>query len=317
MMKKLLVVRNDKLGDLILIFPALRLIRNSINSVQIDCLLDKKFADIKNISNHIDNTIFDNAEMVNQIRRNNYDFVISFFSTFGIGYKIYKSSIQKRYAPATKLAQIFYNRTIEQNRSLSEKSEYEYNLDLAKYFLKDNGYSINDNDSSYFSFTKTKDLSDKKKNNVFIHPYTGGSSKSLAPKNFIKLCEELNKFEDCAFTIHCDVNDHDKCLELEKISHNINIKTISPTNNLIEMFNNINKSDIFIAGSTGPLHVAAALGKKTVGFYPSKTSSTSLRWSTINPKHRKLSFTDIGNCHEYIEINIPNAAKLIHENLID
>ena len=52
MMKKLLVVRNDKLGDLILIFPALRLIRNSINSVQIDCLLDKKFADIKYIESY-------------------------------------------------------------------------------------------------------------------------------------------------------------------------------------------------------------------------------------------------------------------------
>ena len=36
------------------------------------------------------------------------------------------------------------------------KPEYEYNLDLAKYFLKDNGYNINDSNSSYFSLTKTK-----------------------------------------------------------------------------------------------------------------------------------------------------------------
>ena len=41
MMKKLLVVRNDKLGDLILIFSALKLIRNSINDIQVDCLMDK------------------------------------------------------------------------------------------------------------------------------------------------------------------------------------------------------------------------------------------------------------------------------------
>ena len=81
-MKKLLVVRNDKLGDLILIFPALKLIKNSINDIQIDCLIDKKFNDIKTISNYIDNTIYDNAQLVNEIKRYNYNFVISFFSTF-------------------------------------------------------------------------------------------------------------------------------------------------------------------------------------------------------------------------------------------
>ena len=89
MMKKLLVVRNDKLGDLILIFPALKLIRNSINDIQIDCLIDKKFTDIRTISNYIDNAICDNAQLVNEIKRYNYDFVISFFSTFNIGYKLY------------------------------------------------------------------------------------------------------------------------------------------------------------------------------------------------------------------------------------
>ena len=78
MMKKLLVVRNDKLGDLILIFPALKLIRNSINDIQIDCLIDKKFTDIRTISNYIDNVICDNAQLVNEIKRYNYDFVISF-----------------------------------------------------------------------------------------------------------------------------------------------------------------------------------------------------------------------------------------------
>ena len=317
MMKKLLVVRNDKLGDLILIFPALKLIRNSINDIQIDCLIDKKFTDIRTISNYIDNAIYDNAQLVNEIKRYNYDFVISFFSTFNIGYKLYRSAIAKRYAPATKLAQIFYNRTIKQNRSLSVKPEYEYNLDLAKYFLKDNGYNINDSNSSYFSLTKTKDLSNEKKQSVFIHPYTGGSSKSLAPRDFIKLCEEINNYKECNFTIHCDVHDYDKCLKLEKINHNLNIKTINPTESLIQMFNNINKCDIFIAGSTGPLHVAAALGKKTVGFYPSKISSTSLRWSTINPSHSKLSFTDIGNNNEYIEINLIKAAKLIYDHLLD
>ena len=60
---------------------------------------------------------------------------------------------------------------------------------------------------------------------------------------------------------------------VRKKASNLDIHTIQPTSDLVQMFSNINKCDLFIAGSTGPLHVAATLNKKTVVFYHSKTSS--------------------------------------------
>ena len=63
-------------------------------------------------------------------------------------------------------------------------------------------------------------------------------------------------------------------------------------------------SDLFIAGSTGPLHIAGALNKKTVGFYPSKKSSTSLRWQTINNFHKRLSITDTERDKKNISVDI-------------
>ena len=83
------------------------------------------------------------------------------------------------------------------------------------------------------------------------------------------------------------------------------------------MFHNINECDLFIAGSTGPLHVAAALNKKTVGFYPSKTSSSLLRWDTINDEQNKLSFSDIGNDEKHIKVDLCHTAQLISKNLLN
>ena len=57
-----------------------------------------------------------------------------------------------------------------------------------------------------------------------------------------------------------------------------------------------------MAGSTGPLHIAGALNKKTVAFYPKKKSSTSLRWETINDFKKRLSFSDINKSKKYITI---------------
>ncbi len=316
-MKKLLVVRNDKLGDLILTFPALRIIKSSIPDIQIDCLVDEKFSDIHLITELIDDVICLQDDMVSKIVAKNYDYSISFFSTFNTGYKLWKSNIKKRYAPATKLAQIFYNKKIKQNRSTSVKSEYEYNNDLAKYFLKDNSYKISPLNKYCIPLKKDADVSKNKKKLIFIHPFTGGSSKTLSCNDFIGLCKELNKLKDCTFILHCDSHDHAKCLELEKLAQGLDIRTISPTRDLCKMFHNINKCDLFIAGSTGPLHVAAALNKKTVGFYPTKTSSSLLRWDTINDEKNKLAFSDIGNDKQHIKIDLCGTAELISKNLLN
>jgi ADP-heptose:LPS heptosyltransferase len=74
--------------------------------------------------------------------------------------------------------------------------------------------------------------------------------------------------------------------------------------------------DLFIAGSTGPLHVAAAMNKKTVGFYPSKKSSTAIRWETVNNDNMKLFFTDTGGDDSNLTVNIPKTAEVIFKKLL-
>tara|TARA_B100000123_G_scaffold268364_1_gene242947 strand:- start:111 stop:1064 length:954 start_codon:yes stop_codon:yes gene_type:complete len=315
-MKKLLVVRNDKLGDLILILPALKLIKSSCRDIQIDCLVDRKYSEISSITKYIDNTIYDSTNLLSVINNENYDFSISFFSSFVTGYVLWLSNIPKRYAPATKLAQIFYNKKIKQNRSLSLKSEYEYNNNLAEFFLKDNLYSIPTVDNACISLNE-RSISNKDKILIFVHPFTGGSSKTLSGDDFIQLCFELNKYIDCKFILHCATDDFNKCQKLVKKAEGLDISTINPTSNLIEMYKNINSCDLFIAGSTGPLHVAASLNKKTVGFYPSKRSSTLVRWDTINDSSKKLTYSDMGNDKKFIKVDLKKIANEISRDLLN
>jgi ADP-heptose:LPS heptosyltransferase len=49
-------------------------------------------------------------------------------------------------------------------------------------------------------------------------------------------------------------------------------------------------ADLFISGSTGPLHLAAALDRPTAAFYPRRRSSTALRWQTVNDADKRLAF---------------------------
>jgi ADP-heptose:LPS heptosyltransferase len=71
--------------------------------------------------------------------------------------------------------------------------------------------------------------------------------------------------------------------------------------------------DLFISGSTGPLHVAGALDVPTAAFYPRRRSATPLRWQTLNSPQRRLAFTppDMAAESAMDAIDVENAAAVI------
>ena len=323
MLKKIneiLVIRNDKIGDFILILPALSWLKKNIPNCHITCVVSKKVSEIAKLCKHIDNIIIDKSikQLLLELNKYKFDALISFFSTFRIGYLIKKLNIPIRIAPKTKLAQIFYNYKILQKRSKSYKPEYEYNSDLVyELFNIINVNEIEDmdgapylelNDSSKSArkdiFLKEYNLSPEKKT-IFIHPGTGGSSKSLNIRDYADICLGLRKFDDYNFVIHCSPDDEQLAKDLKIITRDqLTIRVIDAKDDVLYMLNNINLCDIFMAGSTGPLHIAGALNKKTIGFYPRKKSSTSLRWETINNFENRISFTDTGMSRNNITIDL-------------
>ena len=323
MLKKIneiLVIRNDKIGDFILILPALSWLKKNIPNCHITCVVSKKVSKIAKLCKHIDNIIIDKSikELLLELNKYKFDALISFFSTFRIGYLIKKLNIPIRIATKTKLAQIFYNYKILQKRSKSYKPEYEYNSDLVYELFNiidvneiedmDGAPYLELNDSSKSArkdiFLKEYNLSPEKKT-IFIHPGTGGSSKSLNIRDYADICLGLRKFDNYNFVIHCSPDDEQLAKDLKIITRDqLTIRVIDAKDDVLYMLNNISLCDIFMAGSTGPLHIAGALNKKTIGFYPRKKSSTSLRWETINNFENRISFTDTGMSINNITIDL-------------
>ena len=139
--KNILVIRNDKIGDFMLIWPALSYIKTNIPDCKITCIVSKEVFDIAKNCSYIDEVIMDESirKLKTKLKGSNFDASISFFSTFRIGYLVKTLNIPIRVAPKTKLAQFFYNHKILQKRSLSLKPEHEYNTDLVVELFKISG----------------------------------------------------------------------------------------------------------------------------------------------------------------------------------
>ena len=327
----ILLVRNDKMGDIILCLPAISWLKKNLPNAKLIWLVKKELRDIAMLCSHVDDVIYDDSfkSLKHNINSYQFDAAITFLSTFRIGYLIKKANIPIRLAPKTKLAQLFYNYKVVQKRSKSQKPEYEYNTDLVSELLnilkvenileidKPPYIKLDDAKSEQFKIDFIREYKiNPEKNIIFIHPGTGGSSNTLSVEDFSQICIGLRGFDNYNFIIHHSVDEKEVANDLlSNLPENISATKIKPTKDKIEMVKNISVCDVFISGSTGPLHIAGALNKKTVGFYPSKISSTSLRWQTINDYNKRLDFEDSGKVNGAISVEINKATLEIQKHI--
>ena len=80
----------------------------------------------------------------------------------------------------------------------------------------------------------------------------------------------------------------------DEINYKNNFINLAGKFNLSQLIAVINRSNLLIANSTGPIHIAAALGKSVIGFYPKIAACSPKRWGPYSNK--KVIFTPTIEC---------------------
>jgi ADP-heptose:LPS heptosyltransferase len=309
--QKILVVRNDKLGDLMLAWPAFAALKRSLPGSELHALVSAYTAEIARLCPDIDQLIIDpggaagraaERSLVDMLRKENYTASITLFSTTRIGWILLKSRIPIRVTPKTKLAQIFHNKRLTQRRSRSEKPEYAYNVDLVRYYLALTGTRCREGKAPWLVFPPDEVDALRRKfciehniefsqRIVFLHPGSGGSARNLSLEQYARLAGALTSTRGHHIVISAGPGELDKAHaisgQLGTTAHTI----YHSTDGLANYARHIAFCDLFIGGSTGPLHIAGALNRNTAAFYPRRRSSTALRWRTINSDERQLAIS--------------------------
>ncbi len=310
--KNILLIRNDKLGDFMLAWPALSLLKRQYPDTQVTVLIPAYTKPMAEICPWIDNIIIDDPHqgtltdakyLAEKFRPYRFDISISLFLQTRTTLALWLAHIPLRFGPATKPAQLFLNKRLRQRRSLSLKPEYAYNADLVRYFITKNGdTAIEEQQPPYLQFnpqeiTKlrqtyiTKNAMNKNAKLVFIHPGNGGSAVNLSTRQFAELAHKINKKHSVHFVITAGPDEKDTAIELSNQLKTIDHSIYHSTDGLVNFSKFINICDLFISGSTGPLHIAGALNVNTIAFYPARRSATALRWQTINEEKKRLFFS--------------------------
>ena len=311
-MLKILVIRNDKLGDFMLAWPALSLLKKQYPDSNVTVLIPsytKAMADICPWIDDIilddtrDSTISDAQHLSKVFKSHNFNISISLYSEMRTALAIWLARIPARYGPATKLAQIFLNKRTRQKRSLSLKPEYEYNVDLIRHFISSNGdRPVDMQGPPYLKFDpqvitdlrktyKTTHGIDSQVKLVFIHAGSGGSAINLSLQQYAELAKKVYESGAVHFVLTAGPGELDIAIELSRLMTNTEHSIYESTNGIVSFSKFISICDLFISGSTGPLHIAGALNVNTAAFYPARRSATPLRWQTINDEKKRIYFS--------------------------
>ncbi|EKO3621514.1 glycosyltransferase family 9 protein [Vibrio metschnikovii] len=310
-MKKILVIRNDKIGDFMLAWPSFAMLKTAMPNCHVTALVPRYTEALAKLCPWIDEVLIDptkngspeqKKQCLQAIKAHHFDASINLFSTTYNALLVWKAGIPYRLAPATKLAQIFYNKRIKQQRSQSAKPEYQYNLDLIRAFLQDIGQPIVEPQAPYLQFEPALIAKQKQKlaeqlnlntNQpwLFVHVGSGGSANNLSLSQYAQLLLGIQGEKEIILT--AGPGEEAKAAQLKALleQQGATPALYDKNDGLVDFTRSIACADLFIAGSTGPLHIAATLDVPTVGFFPAKRSSTPLRWQPLNSSGRHMAFT--------------------------
>jgi heptosyltransferase-3 len=309
--KNILIVRTDRIGDLVLTLPLAELIKKHLHDCSVSFFIRNYTKDILYNHPYIDEVVelkeengsinfFDNLK---QISAKKYDTCIIVNPTFKISILLFLSGIKKRIGTGYRWYSFLFNSRVFEHRKFAEKHELEFNVRmLQKIGINENintenvnyNLQINNESLSYVEKIFVEENINISKPIVIIHPGSGGSSIDLPMNKYKELVEKINN-EDIQIIITGDEKEYEICKRLVVTNE---IKNFAGKFNLSQLIALISKSSLFISNSTGPIHIAAALGKFTVGFYPKILSCSKERWGSYTKN--KLEYVpqiDCENCN--------------------
>ncbi|MBM4318243.1 MAG: glycosyltransferase family 9 protein [Deltaproteobacteria bacterium] len=280
---KVLVVRKDRLGDLLMTLPSLVLIRESFPSAHIDFNCAIEFHDLL--------TPFCRLWNIKLVEKpqSKYDGALFLQGKAKDGWDLLRLKIPIRVGGYSKWFSFFWlNVGIRQKRSSNGKNEAESNLELAQVLVQRLGGEGRVDKSSYelpvseqakrvalVNWTQLGFQQDEKV--AVFHPGMRGSALNVSLDSYLDLIE---KVEEAGFTVALSVGPEPRDIDLKEkmLIKRPGLKVISGLK-LPELAEFFRLCNLVIAPSTGPLHLASWVGTQTVGLFSPVKSQHPNRWA--------------------------------------
>ncbi|MHB8154606.1 MAG: lipopolysaccharide heptosyltransferase II [Candidatus Omnitrophota bacterium] len=302
--RRILIVRTDRLGDVLLSTPVAKALRQSFPQGYISMLVSPYTKDVLDGNPALDEIItFDKDaknsqgwratfKFIQSLRKKKFDLAIVLHPTIRMHLLIFLAGIPKRLGYDRKFGFLLTDR-VKHTKQYGQKHESEYTLDLVRYL------GIKAQDKTLFMPIKQESEkwvevlfsqaqitnSDKL---LVIHPAASCHSRIWPGERFAEVADKLAGQYGFKVIIVSGPKDTEKA---EVVIKNMRIKALNLAGktSISQLASLLKRCQLFISTDSGPMHVASALGVPVITIFGrSQAGLSPQRWGPLGPKSRVL-----------------------------
>ena len=318
MAMRILVVRTDRIGDVLLSTPVLSVLREQDPDCHIAMLVSHYAAGAIDGHPALDEIVIDEQSgrhrglrgffrLVGDLRVRRFDAVLVLHPTARLALACRLAGIRERIGTGYRLYGPLFNRRVYDHRKDARRHEVEYNLGMVwalfdtagtaapEMQIPDEARRAVENRMRLWRAQPEDPL-------VLLHPGSGGSARNWPAGSFAALADRLS--ENGVRVVVTGSAEERTLVDHVARSRSESVVQVAGELDIKELAALLEASTVCVTNSTGPLHIAAAVGTPTVAlFCPIKPCSPA-RWGPFGENHDVL-MPEVPACPRCIETACP------------
>ncbi|MCX5712227.1 MAG: glycosyltransferase family 9 protein, partial [Candidatus Omnitrophica bacterium] len=288
-LNNILVVRNDRFGEFLLIIPALRALKESYPEARITAVIDPQLKDLAQSIETIENLLFwpatkhspvQKIRLLRTLKKARFDAVIMFNPSKEFNFFTFFSGVPIRVGYDRKAGALLTHK-IKDLKHLGFKHEIDYNLELVSLIG-----AVTDNRRLSLNL---KHCVPGVATDIIIHPWTSDPVKQWPIENFVALAKRI------AVELSRDVIIIGGPQESEMSNWYFNglapnIKNFTGKTTLPELGCLLSQARLLISGDSGPVHLAGCVNLPVLALFrndiPGKGPN---RWGPVGNNSRVIA----------------------------
>jgi len=297
--KRIIISRTDNLGDVILTLPMAGILKKEIPGCYILFLGKKYTKPLIDACEYVDefldwddlSSIQHPASSISAFNALKADVILHVFPVKDIQKLAKAARIPLRIGTSHRwYSWLYCNKLVHYSRKKSDLHEVQLNLKLLEPLGITKEFTLSEI-ASFYGLTKlanspalqlasspTRQLTSSVFN-LILHPKSKGSAREWGLDNFSRLIGLLP--EDKYRIFITGTREEGALMKDFLYQHRNRVTDMTGKLSLAELLSFINSCDGMVAASTGPLHIAAALGKRAIGIYAPMRPIFPARWAPL------------------------------------
>jgi heptosyltransferase-3 len=320
---KIVISRTDSIGDVALTLPLIGILRKKFPESVIIFLANTYTTPVVNCAKGVDAVWswsdiqeMEDRQQISWLKSQNVDVFIHVFPRKAIARLAQKAKIPHRIGTSHRLFHMLTcNHWVNFTRKNSELHEAQLNTKLLKPLGISKSYSLDSlkNAVNFSNFEELDSILEDKcrtdKIQLILHPKSKGSALEWGVHQFIELAKVLPQDK---FQIFFTGTEEEAAHFRDQLPAQQNIVDLSGKLSLAQLIAFIAKSDMLVAASTGPLHLAGLCNIQTIGLFTARRPLHPGRWKPLG-KHVHIIIESTESArYELLNISVKCvAAKLM------